>query len=392
MLIYVSRITLPPLFILAGLIAYRLTTSTEDPPDVVFTTEKPRVIRPLFDDPRIASDDELRLVLERVQPPTGPLQTNRILHALRLWGPEARFNDPNVMSGADLMGYFLDDETFRRYAGKDVPPLFTIRPDGRVIVRSLEIGGKYEMTASHHSDDYMATLVKAGTALDAPIVTRNGTTDFRSHVHTAFHRAHPGQFENEWLMIAYARLVYPQLSWKNVYGKQMHVSGLVDELIDRPLKVGSCSGTHRIEALTLLLRADEQERALPAQTRQKIIDHLTHLSTLLVASQTREGYWTRTWYEGEEADLTDIGSLYDRLLVTGHHLEWLALAPQEVHPPRENIVRAGQWTVRGMLEMDDSTLYSKYGPMTHAVRALCLWRNQEPIEVWEKGVDQTDAR
>ena len=62
----------------------------------------------------------------------------------------------------------------------------------------------------------------------------------------------------------------------------------------------------------------------------------------------------------------------------------MALAPPETLPPRESIVRAAQWSVRAMLEVDDHLLDQKYGPLTHAARALCLWRGMEPYEAWRK--------
>ena len=77
--------------------------------------------------------------------------------------------------------------------------------------------------------------------------------------------------------------------------------------------------------------------------------------------------------------------MHDKLLVTGHQLEWLALAPEQVQPPRETIVRAGQWITRTLLEIDQKELVETYGPYSHAARALCLWRSVEPMEAWKKG-------
>jgi hypothetical protein len=77
--------------------------------------------------------------------------------------------------------------------------------------------------------------------------------------------------------------------------------------------------------------------------------------------------------------------LHDRLLVTGHQLEWLALAPEEVQPPRQTVIRAAQWLARTLVEMDQKELVDSYGPYTHAARALCLWRSVEPAAAWKKG-------
>jgi hypothetical protein len=111
-------------------------------------------------------------------------------------------------------------------------------------------------------------------------------------------------------------------------------------------------------------------------------------ANLLTQAQTVEGYWNRQWPRGAQALVRAKGepadTLYDRLLVTGHQLEWLALAPEEIQPPRETIVRAGQWLTRSLLEMDQKSLLEAYGPYTHAARALALWRNVEPYEAWRR--------
>jgi len=385
MLVRVSRVTLPVLIVAAGLLAYRLTVGKTVTPKQTFGQPKAWQIVPRYNEPRVATDAQLHAVLKRMLPPTGPPNTNKMHHALRMWGTEANFHDPDLLTGVQMRDYFLNDGEFRRQAGQHVPPLFRTTPQGTVVVRSFEGGDRFAVTSSHHADDLLATLVKAGVSGNAPLTTRNGTTTFGVLLDTAMRRAHRAQHENEWMMIAYARCVFPLPAWKNIYGETVRADDLIDEVIDRKLHRGACAGTHRLEALTLLLRADEHAPSLSADKKQKIVDHLTEMSRLLEASQSIEGYWTRHWHEGDQAHEGEIGSLYDRLLATGHHLEWLALAPREVLPPRETIVRAGQWTVRAMLEVDEPTLSAKYGPISHAARALCLWRKMEPFQAWTEG-------
>ena len=78
-----------------------------------------------------------------------------------------------------------------------------------------------------------------------------------------------------------------------------------------------------------------------------------------------------------------IDSGIEVILATGHHLEWLALAPVEVQPPRESIIRAAQWLVQAMREVDARTLDIDYGPFSHAGRALSLWRGNEAFPAWQ---------
>ena len=64
--------------------------------------EKPLRMESLYDDPQVVSDDELASVLKQVQPRFSPknLRPNYVEHALRIWGEDARFSDPEVLSGA----------------------------------------------------------------------------------------------------------------------------------------------------------------------------------------------------------------------------------------------------------------------------------------------------
>ena len=135
----------------------------------------------------------------------------------------------------------------------------------------------------------------------------------------------------------------------------------------------------------VLYRADEEAKALQPRTKRAILQHMKRCSDLLVSSQHAEGYWTRSWPAGPGSQADKKANLHDKLLVTGHQLEWLALAPDEVQPPRETIVRAGQWLVHTLTEMDERELLGAYGPYTHAARALCLWRGVDPYAAWKMG-------
>ena len=73
-----------------------------------------------------------------------------------------------------------------------------------------------------------------------------------------------------------------------------------------------------------------------------------------------------------------------RLLATGHALEWWAMAPEELHPPREVMVRAGQWLAREIEVMDQETVLRNYTFLSHAGRALSLWRGGFPCQVLKR--------
>lgn len=393
MLTRLSRATLPLLILAVALALYRVLV-IRPTPAVVFPRNEPVLIAPRYADERVVTDDQLAAVLARVQPPRGPAHTNNYLHALRLWGPAATFDDPEVPSGATLRAYFLDDGVFRRLAGERTPPL-VYRDRFGLAVRSYdESAAADRQTASFHTDDLIATLAESGTPLDAKVKLREGTARVGDLLASALAGYHRSRLEYEWTAIAYARYVFPQRAWRNRYGERIDVEGLVEEILSHPPDAGPCNGLHRLEALVVLYRADEQFHALRPQTKLRMLRYMQAAAQRLVAAQFDEGYWTRQWPAGAAARQmassrggpsgTANGpapTRYDKLLVTGHHLEWLALAPEGVQPPRETIIRAAQWLVRTLLEMDARELAEAYGPYTHAARALCLWRGKEAWQV-----------
>ena len=384
-----TRWTLPPLVLFAALGFYRFVAVQPQSPPIVLPRQQPVTIVPRFADDRVVTNEQLAAVLDRVKPPTGPASTNNFVHALRLWGPVADFGDPSIPTGQELRDYFLDDATFRRFAGENAPALFYRGRDG-IEVRGYDDQLTDRTTSSFHTDDLLATLAETGTPLDSKLHLRDGEARVEDLLTTSLSRFHLDQLEYEWTAIAYARYVFPQPQWRNKYGQKIDVDSLVAEILDHPPHLGPCNGLHRLEALVVLHRADEQFHALQPRTRLKMLVYMKRVSNALVAAQSPDGFWTREWPQGSSAAApgkTSAPTLYDKLLVTGHHLEWLALAPEEVQPPRETIVRAGQWLARTLVEMDEKELQGAYGPYTHAARALCLWRGVEPFEFWDANQD-----
>jgi hypothetical protein len=380
-----SRWTLPTLILFAALIAYRMIVIRPEGPAIVLPRNEPVTIGPRFADPRVITDEQLLAVLQRVKPPAEQVNTNNFVHALRLWGVKADFRDERIPTGQQLREYFLDDATFQHYAGENTPPLFYFGRDG-VGVRSYDDRLTDRATSSFHTDDLLATLAETGTPLETTLHLRDGEARVEDLLKTSLRRFHREQLEYEWTAIAYARYVFPQREWRNKFGERIDVDGLVAEILSHPPQLGPCNGLHRLEALVVLYRADEQYHALSPQTKLRMLAYMKRASHALVEAQTAEGYWTRQWPSGAgalKAAKADVPSLHDKLLVTGHHLEWLALAPEEVQPPRETIIRAAQWLARTLIEMDEKDLLEAYGPYTHAARALCLWRGVEPFDFWK---------
>jgi len=335
----------------------------------------------------VATDEQLAEVLDRMRPQASVVDTNYLVHALRLWGAEADFENDAYFSGREMLGYCLDDRKFAELAGSTAPALVTVSSGPRV--RRAVTGDPFSATGTVHTDDLLATLAEVGVPLDSSVHGRDGMTTVRDMLETSLAQFHGRQYEYEWTAIAYARYALSDARWTNAQGERLDVDAMVDELIEHNLRQGVCGGTHRLEALAVLLRADETEETLSSGTRRRIRAHLADVVRRLVNTQHSNGYWTKDWADGSTGHHATRGNdsqeapSAERILATGHHLEWLALVPEDLLPPRETIVRAGQWLVRAMLEVDDATLQTEFGPFSHAARALCLWRGAEPWTVWQ---------
>ncbi len=384
MLALVSRFLIPPAVIFLALVIYRIAAVSAAIP--IEHSQAIRTIVPTNTEPRVATDNQLRHVLARVVPPADPVNTNNFVHALRLWGANAKFGDPQIPSGEELRQYFLDDRVFRKWAGENAPPLFIQDADG---VRARDYDENYDnrTTSSFHNDDLLATLAETGTSLDTPMKLRDGEATVEDLLRDSLQRFHVDRWEFEWSMLSYLRYRFPEREWTNKFGEKIQVGELIQMCVARKNEApgsGPCHGQHRFEAIVVLLKIDEQVKVLSPANRQQLVNYLKSCSDRLVSSQSPEGYWTKNWVKGVADEEGAKAPANEKLLVTGHTLEWLALAPEEVLPPRENIVRAGQWIVNEIIGLDQQTLVDRYGPNSHAARALALWRGKEAWDLWQE--------
>ena len=72
------------------------------------------------------------------------------------------------------------------------------------------------------------------------------------------------------------------------------------------------------------------------------------------------------------------------MITTGHHLEWLSLAPESLHPPREQIRQAAAWVIQKTLASTEAEILDNYTFYSHVGNALCLWRSTSPSKFWKE--------
>jgi hypothetical protein len=113
------------------------------------------------------------------------------------------------------------------------------------------------------------------------------------------------------------------------------------------------------------------------------MQRLGEVIRLLEDRQESDGGWPADWAGVGRMDpsLGWEGIPATRIRVTGHHLEWIAVAPKELRPSDASVSKAIRFLQETMSRTPGDTYYAYYNLMTHAARALVLFSGREPVEV-----------
>lgn len=367
-----------------GLHRYQAIQSEKTPPQPAL---EPQRYEPRYDRPDVVTDEQLRRVLLKLQPRLrgGKPQINHVDHALRFWGVEAKFTDKDSLSGEEMRRLLLDHRTFASAWGQKTKPF--LLPQTRDDVELLSFRTKAGAATASHVDHTLAALAECGTPLDYPVLAPNGELPLRAAFDQAFREFSLNQVEYEWSTLVFLHYLPHANSWFTTEGQRVTWDLLADRLMRQRLAHGVCFGQHRLHALSLLLIADEKHHWLSTEARQRIVAHLKDVTQRLIANQHDDGYWDGRW-PGDEVDGPQpenvtgrLGATADRLLATGHVLEWWAFAPEEVLPSEEHIFLAAQWLVQTIDDLSESEVRRYYTFLTHAGRSLSLWRSRRPADV-----------
>ena len=350
---------------------------------VEINRNEPLEVAPLYDEPEVVSDEDLAAVLYQIQPAFKPedLKPNSVEHALRTWRVKAKFQEPGVMSGEEMRDFLLDYGRFALSWGPEMESLIESLDTGIYVRWGREDG------ASVHHDHTLACLTEAGVPLDFQVRApgKNGT--MKDVIEQALFDFRLDERETEWSAMAFGLWIPPARSWKNGVGRELNFDLIAKRQLRGHKKYGVCGGTHRVYSLMLLLRIHEQHPILSDPVRAEVYAHLEKVRDLLMVTQFPDGHWPYNWPDGQDAvDNPADHAAYRDVISTGHHLEWLAIAPPDFHPPpsMSMIRKAARWIVDNTTSKTRDEIQENYTFYSHVGNALALWRKTSPPDFWHK--------
>lgn len=317
-------------------------------------------------------------------PPTVP----SLLHEMRLWGRDCHFSKDMV--GQDRTGDFilktlLNDSLCK----KNTPPAdsnyLIDSPFGIFVARNGTVDSTGYRGEGHYGQ-LLAILAESGIPVSTPVTTASGHTGtVKDLLQDAMMRYSP-TLEQEFITIALALyLPTATTTWKDQYGNEYAFDDLAEALLRTKHGQGACGGCHVPYALVVMLRINDMHPILSPSMRDKSLRWLADLSRVLEKSQCSRGGWDLSWPLVEKIDNGYGDPCLDRINMTGHHLEWIALAPASVRPSLKTITQAVSVMLRDiedLPELGGPRLFKTLLPCSHAARALCLFRDVQPYPSW----------
>jgi hypothetical protein len=135
------------------------------------------------------------------------------------------------------------------------------------------------------------------------------------------------------------------------------------------------------------VRLDDDHKILSPTARAAAWKHLETVRDRIKVSQFPDGHWPSNWPDGAAAVTNPIeDELFKQVIATGHHLEWLAIAPPELHPPRDQVRKAARWVIDTTIRQTPADIGQRYTFFSHVGNSLCLWRKTHPavfFKAWE---------
>jgi len=296
------------------------------------------------------------------------------LHALPLFGPEVTVDSEALGCNVRVVDLILDSESAGRHFG-GARPFCTTRYGARFPVVDSPISPN-QGAAQAHPGQALATLASIGLPMSTAIYPEENLVTNLDAVRQDLCANFSLDGEIYWDAVALCLLVPPAASWRNKFADELTFDALAVELANRDLAASACLGIHRLIALTVLLRVDENTGVVSHDARNSVRQALRQAVDLVTANQSPDGHWNSKWpLDSGGSELGGSGRPADDvwdLVATAHHLEWLVLLPRDLAPPLTVFRNAAAWLCKILHERsrDAEWLRKWYCPVSHGVRVL----------------------
>lgn len=357
-------------------------------PTQVAIRDFPRVIGASRRFSTVIDESLLRATLSRLEPLSSKPFPSVVMatHALRLWGAQAEFEEvpvvppgfPSTMwrfSCPSLLAFLTDHKVFEKhFPGSQ--PLLRSTPYGISVRfkvgRIMDLPVETWPDCEAHLDKVASVFGELGLPAGYPISAPGKFGCIRDILIDSAMRFQPDQ-ELEFSLKAYLYYFDLPAAWTTRHGRQVNLNDLLRSLAHRKMgeQAGACVGTHVCHALALALRVDDEVPYL-GNTRNDLMDYLQLVSKRLERSQEPSGAWPADWaLSGSGARLADVeGEVGSRMRSTGHHLEWIAMAPPSACPSDPAVEKAIRYVQQTLTEISGHGYYFSYTSLTHAAHAL----------------------
>jgi hypothetical protein len=319
-----------------------------------------------------------------------------VLHALRVFEPEATPPAPGLPTLRELRSVLFDYNVSREWYG------------GHLNLLKTRYGLKYasdrsRMEASQaHTDQCVALLAELGVAPDHRLRTPAGEAPVSALLDESIANFLPSG-ELEWTAAALGAYLPPRRGWKNRFGQEFSFDQLARWLLAQPFEQATCGGTHALYSLAFLSRIDARVPIFSDDVRRLVGPFLDRMAAAVAAAQQGDGSVKQLWHVDVVAQpwyrdlLREIGPEGNRsedpdrlraiqagwrdlfegkqgdVHITGHHMEWLLLLPPARQPPAEFFRRGGEFLIQELERAKDEAFSGAgYCPFSHAARMARL--------------------
>lgn len=312
-----------------------------------------------------------------------------VVHGLVAGGPDLALLDSASGASVEAVDHLTRERHLRDRDGKVISSPYL--EEG--LPRFPRTDGQY--VAEGHPNQFLAALTGAGVPLSHSIEMENGDrhtlADALEHVKRNLRpsqiRVDPPKTGHEdhelgWSIGLLADAVGTDAKWTNKWGEDVSLDALVEIAIQRPIGWGSCGGTHELYGLVRALRAHRAVHTELSGVWERLARYLDDAKARARASQHSDGSFDYEWHVSPPSEPATNNGLNRQVHITGHMLEWLALAasPEEIDAPYlkqayeflEGCRFADVALGAGQRAKDEVS----YGPLTHAVHAMRLYREK----------------